>query len=307
MLFSGFLDTLKYFWHQSTGPTPGPHSVKTTIKFYKPLEIHTFEKPYVCEFNVDQIANAKQTNVEFVNHDICVQDIRGRESEFSLERNGFEILKDESILQLEDFKSEDYIQKIYLPECKEVIRRRYSAEHLFVIGFTFRHDHRGALRKYHGAYMPVTTAHVDQTQDALFSRLRQKVGQEKATEALKNRRCLIVNLWRPLSDPVLSYPLSCCDIRTVKPEDCIPVDVVKRDSYEGESLYLRHSPGHKFYYLSRQRPDEVLLMRMAESDPAYPGKVYQGVPHAAFPLPGQVGVPPPPARESIEVRVLVIV
>jgi len=151
-------------------------------------------------------------------------------------------------------------------------------------------------------------------------------------------------VWRPLSDPVEDFPLAFCDTATVSPEDCVAVDLVKRDDYEGESMFLRHNPDHQFYYLSQQRPHEVSLLLMTESDPAssprfkqgeeeitglihlnpdtwecqpphFGGKLSQladlqfpiGLPHAAFSLPVTDGYPAPPPRESIEVRTLVIV
>ncbi|KAI0017954.1 hypothetical protein F4780DRAFT_772001 [Xylariomycetidae sp. FL0641] len=312
MMISALQTAWDHLWLRAPSATSEPAAVQTTIQFYKPLAIHAHEKPYVCEFDVSTVENAKKTNVEFEEQAVSVQDLRSHERGFTLERNGFEIIQHRSTVSLNDFKSRQAFEAKYLEECKDLIRRRYNADRVFILGcveeIKIRHDHRGTPRKYSGAYMPVTTAHVDQTRGALFSRMVQQMGKTDAEKAFNDRRCLIVNIWRPISDPVENYPLAYCDIETVQPEDCTPVDIVKADDYEGESLYLQYRPHHRFYYLSRQRPHEVLLMKMAESNPAFPGRTYQGVPHAAFPLPpGEPGCPAPPARESVEVRTLVIV
>jgi len=136
------------------------------------------------------------------------------------------------------------------------------------------------------------------------------------------------SVWRALSDPVEDYPLTYCDTQTVRQSDCVAVDLVKRDEYEGETLYVRHSRRHRWYFLSKQRPHEPILLKMAESDPNSPGEYRQGkslaeillgaslpadtsrtlgLPHAAFELPAVVDGPPPKPRESIEVRLLVLV
>jgi len=138
----------------------------------------------------------------------------------------------------------------------------------------------------------------------------------------------ILSIWRPISDPIEEYPLCYCDAQTVDPLDCVAVDLVKRDQYEGESLYLKFNPTQQFYYLSRQRPHEIALMMMADSNPdsrktPCKGEISgilslsaftvtkltppQGLPHAAFPLPLNNLSTLPHPRESIEVRLLVII
>lgn len=40
-----------------------------------------------------------------------------------------------------------------------------------------------------------------------------------------------------------------------------------RRDYHGEQLYLHHSPGHRWNYLGGHAPDEMLLLKMFDSDP----------------------------------------
>jgi hypothetical protein len=110
-------------------------TVETRVQFYKPLAIHEGEKPYECEFSVNAAPNARKSNIEYDERGIVVRDIRGVEGEFTLEKNGFEIMKHQSTLQQGDYASRDIIENVYLPECIEIVRRRYDADEVFVLGF----------------------------------------------------------------------------------------------------------------------------------------------------------------------------
>ena len=72
------------------------------------------------------------------------------------------------------------------------------------------------------------------------------------------------SVWRPLK-PIKSWPLAICDSRTVRPSDLIPSDLVRR-RFVGESFYARFNPEHRWYYLSDQRPDEVTMLKIYDSD-----------------------------------------
>ncbi|KAL7931305.1 hypothetical protein V8C35DRAFT_310059 [Trichoderma chlorosporum] len=285
-------------------PTTLPH-VKTQLNFFKDLPIHKYEKPFVCEFKVSAAPGARQTNMEFEAHDVEISDIRGFEQHFTLERHGFEIQKYQTAMSRQDFESRDKIRQVYLKECEQLVRRRYNPSDVVILNFVLRDNDPATVSKYPGALRSVSAVHIDQSQRALFMRVVKAVGREKA-EALVGRRCLIVNIWKPLFGPVEESPLGFCDIKTVRAQDCVPCDIAKKGEYDGESLHVRYEPGQQFYYLSRQEPDELLWLKMVESNPEEPAVRYQGVPHTSFELPKDVQNPSPAPRESIEVRLLVI-
>lgn len=72
------------------------------------------------------------------------------------------------------------------------------------------------------------------------------------------------SLWRPVLK-VETGPLAFCDIRTVAEEDWEPVDKVFDDWVE-ESMYLKHNPAHKWYWLSDQTPDDVSTFVIWDSE-----------------------------------------
>jgi len=85
----------------------------------------------------------------------------------------------------------------------------------------------------------------------------------------------------------------------VQDKDLVECDHVRR-KFKGANMYMHHSPGQKWYYFGQQQPEEVLLLKMFDSDPTVEAKA---CPHASFrhPLSNPLSKP----RKSIEVRALV--
>lgn len=74
------------------------------------------------------------------------------------------------------------------------------------------------------------------------------------------------SIWRPIVDVVEDVPLALCDARTTTPEDMVETDHVRKH-YLGAALYLMAREKYRWYYLHRQRKDEVTLLKMFDSDP----------------------------------------
>lgn len=122
------------------------------------------------------------------------------------------------------------------------------------------------------------------------------------------------SVWRPVRSPIVDYPLAICDGSTVVPDELVLVDHVKR-TYIGESVYPLYNPSLRWYYLNEQTKDEVLLLKMSDTNSKAGAKCVQpteigenvltliGCPHTAFrhTLVPEDAMP----RESIEVRALV--
>lgn len=73
------------------------------------------------------------------------------------------------------------------------------------------------------------------------------------------------SLWKPLKGPITQWPLMLCDWQTYEPEtDSIARDIVF--SHEAiESYMIFHNPGHRFYYISEQKPHEAWIMVQSDS------------------------------------------
>lgn len=222
-------------------------------------------------------------------HQVRIEDARGREAEFTLDRNGFTLVNAPS--QVRDFYDPDEIRAVYYPEVERLLRDQLGASRVVV----FDHNVRNASRA--GMAPPSRQVHNDHTVNSAPRRVRDHLGAE-ADELLK-QRFGIVNVWRAIRGPVLDSPLALCDAQSFSDDDLIPTDRVLTH-VRGETSSVAFKPGHRWYYFSEQQPEEVLLIRVHDS--ANDGRARLSF-HTSFDNP----IAPPDAlpRESIEVRALV--
>jgi hypothetical protein len=66
------------------------------------------------------------------------------------------------------------------------------------------------------------------------------------------------SVWRPLCKQVEDTPLAFCDPRSVNIKDLKPVDRPS-ENFTAEIYILQHTKDQRWYYLSRQKPDEVFV------------------------------------------------
>lgn len=62
-----------------------------------------------------------------------------------------------------------------------------------------------------------------------------------------------------------------CDAQSVKPDDLVPTDIIRK-RFVGETCFALHNTDHKWYYLSRQRTDEVTIFKIYDSKPGVRAK-----------------------------------
>jgi hypothetical protein len=75
-------------------------------------------------------------------------------------------------------------------------------------------------------------------------------------------------VWRPLQHAVEDWPLAVCDGSTVDDNDLLETDIVRRDFREhvGANMFALHRERYRWYYLSRQQPDEVLIFKQFDTE-----------------------------------------
>ncbi|MBV8455126.1 MAG: hypothetical protein JO122_00745 [Acetobacteraceae bacterium] len=259
-----------------------PKSVTTTLHYLQP----TAERPvrYVGEPPPGAVA----WNGIDDPREVLIEDARGRESEFTLDRNGFTLLRAPS--KVRDFYSSEAVKAVYYPEVERLLRDTLGVSRVFVFDHTVRNAAKPDARE------PVRRVHNDHTVNSAPRRVRDHLGAD-AEELLKHRFG-VVNVWRPIRGPVLDSPLALCDARTFTDADLIATDLVYAH-VRGETSSVAFRPEHRWYYFSEMQPDEVLLIRVHDS--ANDGRARLSF-HTAFDNPAARGAPP---RESIEVRALV--
>ncbi|KAI2464823.1 GA4 desaturase [Annulohypoxylon bovei var. microspora] len=123
-------------------------------------------------------------------------------------------------------------------------------------------------------------------------------------------RWALYSIWRPLKT-VDRDPLAVIGQGSFSKEDCVPVDVYfpclgtgTEQKHLSESLVVRYSDNHKWHWIDKQTPEEVLILRFFDSDAEGNGFVAGGGSfHSSVELPGTENEA---ARESLEIRVLCI-
>jgi hypothetical protein len=220
--------------------------------------------------------------------DVRIEDARGREDEFTLDRNGFQLVKARS--SVSDFYSDEEVKRVYYPEVERLVKEALGATRVQI----FDHTVRNVARE--GAREPSRRVHNDHTVTSAPRRVRDHLGPD--APGLLKQRFGIVNVWRPIRGPVADSPLALCDARTFSNDDLIASDLVY-PHVRGETSSVEYKPGHRWYYFSDQQPDEALLIRVHDS--ADDGRARLSF-HTSFENPLTPNAPP---RESIEVRCLV--
>jgi len=222
--------------------------------------------------------------------------VRGQEANYTIDSHGFQFVKNAiSDENRENLKARRYnlIEEKYYPEVEKLLKEKLGVDRVFIFDHTVR---TGGNTKIE-ARGPATFVHVDQTPKAGFNRVHHHLPDE-AEELLKGR-VQIINVWRPLIEPIEDHPLAVADYFSLAENDLVPTDLIYPDR-TGETYSVRHNPNHKWHFLSKQKTDEVILIKCFDSKEEGVARL---TPHTAFKDP-TVGDNVPP-RQSVEVRTLV--
>jgi hypothetical protein len=289
------------------------------FKYIDPASYDSAAKPWA---KVDGPGRSFRTR----DYDRPVENIRGQESAFSIDKSGFAVYRSPAKEQL--FTDEEAVRKGYYAEVEAVLREKLEGVKKVVI-----FDHTIRRRDKSSPRQPVQQVHVDQTPAAADARVLRHLPESEARQLL-NGRYQIINVWRPIANPASDFPLAVVDWRSTSPEDFVPVDLMypKRNStdddddrgkealpdpdsvsstegYEikGETFGVRPNDKHRFYYVKDMTPEETMFIKCFDSRgqglPNGRENLARCTPHTAFVDPDTpadaVG------RQSIEVRCLV--
>lgn len=266
--------------------------VSATLNFYQPPADGS--APYSI---VDGGDNSN--NFTTVPKEVLIHDLRGRESEPTLDHDAFRLIQSVQPSKEKDFVDDDSIKENYYPEVEQLLLDSVpGSNRIYLFDHTIRRVAPNAPRG------PVQVAHVDQTARSVEKRVRRYYSTEEADALLKGRY-RIINVWRSLNEgPIESFPLAFASSASVGSDDVVPIEHRYKDGYTGETAGIRHNPSQKWNYFSGMTGDERLLIECFDSESLKEGSTIGGrVPHTAFAHPrtreDAVG------RESIEVRALV--
>jgi len=244
-----------------------------------------------AEFSVNKGMESFMLDVEDA-RDLDVDS--ARDSQTGLADSGFMLVDSPSAVK--NFLDNDQIADIYEDEVTELLKSITGASRVHIFDHTVRASDPG-IREVKQIREPSTLVHNDYTVKSGFICLDENLGED--AEKLKQGHFQIINLWRPLVDPVQSWPLAFCDARSV--DDTDMVDAERRaPNHTGEISLATHNPKHKWFYYSDMNPDEVLIFKTFDSDNG--GRVPYAI-HTAIDISERF--PDAVPRESIETRAFV--
>ena len=224
-----------------------------------------------------------------------IEDARHRVSPPALDVEGFCLRAHHS--GVHDFRDPTEIERVHVEEIRQLLLAVSGADHVHVTGSgVLRFGERSKESGAHNNSRPARFVHVDvsdATAKTFYERSRPDNGREV-------RRAAQYNVWRVLTPPPQDVPLAVCDARSLAPGDLIPADAIFDKggaiAFSFEAWLLRHNARQRWLYFSNMSPDEVLIFKTHDTDPA----AAHCVPHGAF---DDLNCPANAApRASIEMR-----
>ncbi len=200
-----------------------------------------------------------------------------------------------------DLHDDDDVEARYEPDLVAMLRTMTGADTVAIFDHTRRSDRVEGANNPAGARRPASRVHVDYTVRSGPQRARDALGELEVDRILgSGGRIVQVNVWRPMTGPVLRAPLALADAASIPASDLVATDQRFPDRV-GEIYQLAHGPGHRWYYAPEMTRDEVILIKGWDS--LDDGRA-RFTPHGAFVHPGET--PDMPARESIETRTYLV-
>ena len=230
----------------------------------------------------------KTSEIEFA-------DARGSDDQVTrmmgLHPRGFDLFEHHS--EVPDFHQLETHKTQYEAEVKDLLKKVTGCRRVEIFDHTVRAtdpETREKLQLREQASM----VHNDYSKKSGFVCLEENLGDEAAT--LKQVRFQIINVWRPLVDPVTEFPLVFCDARTLQREHVL--DTLRQSpTHTGEIQLVVFDESQQWYYFSDMNPDEVLVFKTFDS--VQGGETICSAHSAARLVNPPAGAKP---RESIETR-----
>lgn len=236
-----------------------------------------------------------RNNFERIPHQVTVDDIRGHETEYNLDRDAFQVYSGvTSATTYETFNDDAEVKRVYYPEVEQFLLDNVSGAHKVIL-----FDHTIRRQDPNAARQPVNAAHSDQTDRAAEWRVRLHVEDSDEAETLLKGRYRIINVWRPINGAVQAAPLAIASAASVDGDrDLVPIEH-RYPTRTGETMGVLYNPNVQWKYWSGIDNDERILLKCSDSEPG----VGKRCPHTAF-VDSRTPQGAKP-RESIEVRALV--
>jgi hypothetical protein len=227
-------------------------------------------------------------------HGVTIHNGRVGREVFSLDREGFTLV--DHATQVANFYDEEELRAVYYPEIEELVKKMTGAVKVLIFDHTLRAADE-ATREEMKVGAPVRRVHNDYTEWSGPQRVRDLLPAEEAAARLQHRFA-VIQVWRPIRNPVQSSPLAIADARSLADKDLIATERRYPDRV-GEIYHITYNPDHRWFYFPNMERNEALVFKTYDS--IKDGRA-RWTAHAAFDDPTSPA--DAPARESIEMRML---
>jgi hypothetical protein len=263
-------------------------SVRSTLNYIIPGE----EKP-VTQSNLPGEVRVTSNTGKYQAHPVTIRNGR-LVSGFTLDKEGFILVKHET--KMKDFYDDDEVKRVYYPEIEQLVKQSTGAARVLVFDHTLRAEN-DTVREEKFASRPVRSVHNDYTEWSGPQRVRDLLPKDEA-ETLLRKRFSVIQVWRPVRNPVVSAPLAIADSQSIAVNDLIGTERRYPDRV-GEIYHLSYNADHRWFYFPHMQTDEAIVFKCYDS--LKDGRARWSA-HAAFDDPNSPANAP--ARESIEMRTL---
>ncbi|KAF8810661.1 hypothetical protein BYT27DRAFT_7134808 [Phlegmacium glaucopus] len=238
----------------------------------------------------------KKRNYEREEKSVIIENVRGKEDSLTLDTAGFQFYKHTS--KHTTFANDEEIRNEYYPESTEIIKKLTGANRVEIFDHKIRHRRPGEGESDELS-QPAADAHVDQTTAAAIAQVHKHLPAEASK--LLERRCQIINLWRPIDNPAVDWPFSSSSFKSRDGHPNVLMRAMVNTGTTSETLAVKYNENHKWKYLHGMTPEEFVLIKCFDS--IQDGSVAIYTPHSAFDDP--TTPEGTPYRKSIELRALV--
>lgn len=265
-------------------------AVTATVRYLTPTE----QRPV---YFASQAGAEAQFDIDvgFESRDIHIDNARALQPAPTLDKQGFMLVSHRSTIA--DFYTLAAQQKRYEEELVALVCTVTGARDASVFDHTLRSD-SASVRGTRHTREPAGFIHNDYTDTSARKRLFDVLPESEAKQR-SHSRFAIINVWRPIREPVWQSPVACCDSSTLQPGDLIATERRAQDRI-GELEMVSWNASHRWYYFPQMKTDEVLLIKTF--DAATDGRATRCI-HTAFD--NSLAPADAPPRESIESRLLV--
>jgi hypothetical protein len=258
----------------TTQSATGNGDIKTSLNYYpraaSPMEPLDFTVP-----STEAKFEAYQRFTEAIH--LTVHNARGRESSYSLERNGFHYATD-PIPSLSSCTTEEQIKDVLLPATEELVKKLTGAYRTHIFTHRIRSLAEDPSKRADNK-APAHSVHTDFTPAGALNQLSTIIREPTELAELKKGRVMIINVWRPLTT-IKKDPLAVVNWTSVSSSrDIVANRMILSEHFWAELGQVRFDEGHEWVYMEEQSPSEPLVFKQFDS------KIEEGgmtVPHSAF-------------------------